>query len=89
MENINKKFVSTQEMGSLLEVTRQTIRNWINKGHIKAYHIGQNLKIPVEEAVRILQHYKLAVPGWLEGGKDEQLTKRAERKVNGEEISRG
>ena len=62
---MDKKFVSTQELGALLGVTRQTIRNWIKKGHIRAYHIGQNLKVPVKEAVRILVYYKLPVPEWM------------------------
>ena len=66
MKDMDNKFVSTQELGSLLGVTRQTVRNWIKKGHIRAYHIGQNLKIPVREAVRILQHYDLPIPVWLE-----------------------
>jgi excisionase family DNA binding protein len=62
MKDMDNKFVSTQELGSLLGVTRQTVRNWIKKGHIRAYHIGQNLKIPVREAVRILEHYDLPIP---------------------------
>ncbi len=65
MKQMDNKFVSTQELGSLLGVTRQTIRNWIKKGHIRAYHIGQNLKVPVREAVRILVHYELPIPEWL------------------------
>jgi len=62
---MNKKFLSTKELGSLLGVTRQTVRNWIKKGEIKAFHIGQNLKIPVEEALRVILHYELPVPDWL------------------------
>jgi excisionase family DNA binding protein len=52
-------------LGALLGVTRQTVRNWIKKGEIKAFHIGQNLKIPAQEAVRILMFYELPVPDWL------------------------
>ncbi len=65
MKEIDHIFLSTQELGSLLGVTRQTIRNWIKKGDVKAFHIGQNLKIPASEAVRILMQYGLPVPGWL------------------------
>jgi len=67
MHKANRTFLSTQDLASLLGVTRQTIRNWIKRGHISAYHIGQNLKIPVPEAQRILRHYALPVPDWLEG----------------------
>jgi excisionase family DNA binding protein len=65
MREMNHRFVSTLELGALLGVTRQTVRNWIKKGDIKAFHIGQNLKIPVQEAVRILSFYELPVPDWL------------------------
>ena len=65
MREMNHRFVSTLELGALLGVTRQTVRNWIKKGEIKAFHIGQNLKIPVQEAVRILRFYELPVPDWL------------------------
>ena len=60
--------MSTEELGSLLGVTRQTVRNWIKKGDIKAFHIGQNLKIPVEEVLRVMSRYELPVPDWLKNG---------------------
>ncbi len=66
MDKAKRIFLSTQDLASLLGVTRQTIRNWIKNGQIKAYHIGQNLKIPMAEAQRILRHYALPVPDWLE-----------------------
>jgi excisionase family DNA binding protein len=68
MKEIDHIFLSTQELGSLLGVTRQTIRNWIKKGDVKAFHIGQNLKIPASEAVRILMQCGLPVPSWLGHG---------------------
>ncbi|MGD8513868.1 MAG: helix-turn-helix domain-containing protein [Deltaproteobacteria bacterium] len=86
MHKANRTFLSTQDLASLLGVTRQTIRNWIKSGQIRAYHIGQNLKIPVPEAQRILRHYALPVPDWLESrqtpiappsGKGEQPTTKA------------
>ncbi len=60
------RYLSTQEVGSLLGVTRQTIRNWIRKDHVRAFHIGQNLKISPQEAVRIMEYYQLPVPDWLQ-----------------------
>jgi excisionase family DNA binding protein len=67
MHQANRTFLSTQDLASLLGVTRQTIRNWIKSGRIRAYHIGQNLKIPVPEAQRILRYYALPIPDWLRG----------------------
>ncbi len=57
--------MSTQELGALLGVTRQTIRNWIKKGDIQAFHIGQSLKVSVQEATRILGFYELPIPDWM------------------------
>jgi len=61
----HKRFVSTQQLGDLLGVTRQTIRNWCVRGEIQAFKIGQNLKIPRQEAIRVLRGYQLPVPAWL------------------------
>jgi excisionase family DNA binding protein len=71
MSRKEMKFLSTKELGLLLGVTRQTIRNWFLKGQIKAYRIGQNIKIPRAEAVRILQRFEQPIPEWL-GTKDPQ-----------------
>jgi excisionase family DNA binding protein len=60
-----KRFLSTEQVGMLLGVTRQTVRNWFLKGQIKAYRIGQNIKIPRAEAIRILKHYQQPIPYWL------------------------
>jgi excisionase family DNA binding protein len=66
MDGFNhKRFVSTQQLGDLLGVTRQTIRNWCVRGEIQAFKIGQNLKIPRTEAIRVLRGYRLPVPAWL------------------------
>jgi len=60
------KFLSTKELGLLLGVTRQTIRNWFLNGQIKAYRIGQNIKIPRAEAVRILEQFEQPIPEWFD-----------------------
>jgi excisionase family DNA binding protein len=63
-----KASLSCQELGPLMGVTRQTIRNWIDNGDIRALHNGRKFEIPVDEALRILQHYELPVPEWLRNG---------------------
>jgi len=65
MHKRNNKFVSTKELGVLLGVTRQTVRNWTIKGDIKAYKIGQSIKIPRTEAIRILRKFEQPIPKWL------------------------
>ena len=65
MNKKEKRFLSTAELGGLLGVTRQTVRNWFVNGQIKAYRIGQNIKIPKTEAVNILRRFNQPVPRWL------------------------
>ncbi|MBW2109344.1 MAG: helix-turn-helix domain-containing protein [Deltaproteobacteria bacterium] len=79
MKDSEQPFLSTRQMGTLLGVTRQTIRNWINKGHIRAFHVGQNYKIPAREAGRLLTGYGLPVPDWLEIGQGTPSEPAAER----------
>ncbi len=67
---MKRYFISTTELGELLGVTRQTIRNWFLNGQIKAHKIGKNIKIPIEEAVRLLERYDQPVPIWLKNGSD-------------------
>jgi excisionase family DNA binding protein len=67
-ETENRKFVSAQELAPLMGVTHQTIRNWILRGDIRVHRIGHRSKIPVNEALRIPQHYGFPVPGWLKFG---------------------
>ncbi len=61
----NTDSLSAQQLAPLMGVTRQTIRNWINNGDIRAHHAGRSFRIPVSEALRILHHYDLPVPDWL------------------------
>ena len=77
---MKNEFLSTQDLGSLLGVTRQTIRNWIKKGEIQAFQIGQNLKIPIDEAVRLIRQYGLPFPHWLK----EKSSHSADVKSHGE-----
>lgn len=60
-----KEFLSAQELALLMGLSRQTIRNWIDKGDIRALPMGHHLKIPVHEVLRLLRHYGLPVPDWL------------------------
>jgi len=64
----NRTALSCQELGQLMGVTRQTIRNWIDKGDIRALFNGRKFEIPCDEVLRILRYYELPIPRWLEEG---------------------
>ncbi len=64
-EQKKKEYLSPQQLGPLMGVSRQTIRNWIGNGDIDAFQIGRNWKIPSHEVLRMLRHYGLPIPDWL------------------------
>lgn len=45
-------YLTVEEVSKRLDVTERTVRNWINKGDLKAYKLGTGWKI-TEEAVQI------------------------------------
>lgn len=79
MNEQGKRFLSTEQLGMLLGVTRQTVRNWFLKGEIRAFRIGQNIKIPRGEAIRILEHYQQPIPYWLRPEKKRENPGNSER----------
>jgi hypothetical protein len=49
-----KSFLGTREVTALLDVDRKCLGEWVRKGYIRAYRIGQkNIFDPVELADRI------------------------------------
>lgn len=44
-------YLTVEEVSKRLDVTERTVRNWINKGELKAYKWGTSWKI-TEEAVQ-------------------------------------
>jgi len=59
---MNKTLFSTTEMAEWLGVFHTTARRWIEQGRIKGIRVGRNYKIPIEEAVRVLNHYEIPLP---------------------------
>lgn len=59
---MNKTLFSTTEMAEWLGVFHTTARRWIEQGKIKGIRVGRNYKIPIEEAVRVLNHYEIPLP---------------------------
>lgn len=80
MKSRNGAFISTREMAMLLGLTRQTVRNWFLKGNLKAFKIGQSIKIPKAEAVRVLKLYGQPIPEWLNAESEPPFADRGRRR---------
>jgi len=75
---MEKTLFSTTEVAGWLGVFHTTARRWIERGKIKGIRVGRNYKVPIEEAIRVLNSYKVPLPGLL---KDYELKKTGQ--VNG------
>ena len=54
LKNIDKKYLTTSELAKLLKVSRIAIFRKIKTGKIKAFKIGRNYAIPIEEFMAVL-----------------------------------
>jgi excisionase family DNA binding protein/PAS domain S-box-containing protein len=59
---MEKAFFSTPELAQWLGVFHTTIRRWVEQGKIKGIRVGRNYKIPVEEAIRVLDEHDIPLP---------------------------
>ena len=57
-EDTSNKLYTIKEAASLLKVDRQTVRNHINRGTIKATFIGRRILIPHKELFNSLHEVK-------------------------------
>ncbi|MBW2317729.1 MAG: excisionase family DNA-binding protein [Deltaproteobacteria bacterium] len=81
---MEKTLFSTTEVAGWLGVFHTTARRWIERGKIKGIRVGRNYKVPVEEAIRVLNYYKVPLPGPL---KTYELKKTGQ--VNGPSFYKG
>ncbi|OEU45277.1 MAG: hypothetical protein BBJ60_02205 [Desulfobacterales bacterium S7086C20] len=81
---MEKTLFSTTEVAGWLGVFHTTARRWIERGKIKGIRVGRNYKVPVEEAIRVLNYYKVPLPGPL---KSYELKKTGQ--VNGLSFYKG
>jgi excisionase family DNA binding protein/PAS domain S-box-containing protein len=59
---MEKAFFSTPQLAQWLGVFHTTIRRWVEQGKIKGIRVGRNYKIPVEEAIRVLDEHDIPLP---------------------------
>ena len=59
---MEKAFFSTPQLAQWLGVFHTTIRRWVEQGKIKGIRVGRNYKIPVDEAIRVLDEHNIPLP---------------------------
>jgi excisionase family DNA binding protein/PAS domain S-box-containing protein len=59
---MEKTFFSTPELAQWLGVFHTTIRRWVEQGKIKGIRVGRNYKIPLQEAIRVLDEHDIPLP---------------------------
>ena len=62
---MEKAFFSTPQLAQWLGVFHTTIRRWVEQGKIKGIRVGRNYKIPVDEAIRVLDEHNIPLPEML------------------------
>lgn len=57
-KDLSNKFYTIKEAAELLKVDKQTIRNHIQKGNLKATHFGRSIRVPHSEIFDSLNEVK-------------------------------
>ncbi len=52
-----ERFLSTNTIAEMFEVTNETIRNWIAEGKLKAFKLGPIWRVPRSEVVRFANEH--------------------------------
>ena len=42
---LDQEFLTVAEVAEILKLNQQTVRNWIDGGYLKAFHVGRRVRI--------------------------------------------
>lgn len=48
-----EKSYTPKEVADIMQVTRQTVYNWVNSGEVQAFKVGRNLRITESEMKKL------------------------------------
>ena len=57
MKKTERKFLTTRQLAKELNVTRQTIINWVNAGKLPHYNLGKMFRFDLDEVMKTLEKY--------------------------------
>ena len=59
MALLDEEFLTVADVAELLKLNRQTVRNWINDGYLKASHVGRRVRILRSDLEELLERSRI------------------------------
>lgn len=56
---LDEEFLTVAEVAELLKLNQQTVRNWIDAGYLKAFHVGRRVRIVRSDLEELLERSKI------------------------------
>lgn len=59
---LDEEFLTVAEVAELLKLNPQTVRNWIDAGYLKAFHVGRRVRIVRSDLEELLEQSRINPP---------------------------
>jgi excisionase family DNA binding protein len=59
---LDEEFMTVADVAELLKLNQQTVRNWINDGYLKAFHVGRRVRILRADLEELLERSRIQPP---------------------------
>jgi putative molybdopterin biosynthesis protein len=59
---LDEEFLTVAEVAEILKLNQQTVRNWIDAGSLKAFHVGRRVRIHRSDLEELLERSRIQPP---------------------------
>jgi putative molybdopterin biosynthesis protein len=59
---LDEEFLTVAEVAEILKLNQQTVRNWIDQGYLKAFHVGRRVRILRSDLEELIQRSRIQPP---------------------------
>ena len=59
---LDEEFLTVAAVAELLKLNKQTVRNWIDQGSLKAFHVGRRVRILRSDLDELLEQSRIHPP---------------------------
>ena len=56
---LDQEFLTVAEVAEILKLNQQTVRNWIDGGYLKAFHVGRRVRILRSDLEELLERSRI------------------------------
>ena len=56
---LDDELLTVAEVAELLKLNKQTVRNWIDAGYLKAFHVGRRVRIRRSDLEELLEQSRI------------------------------